>query len=414
MTNSKNIIATYYLKPSKDISLKEASKKLADEHSLGMWTSKGVKIDHLSRYAAKIININKNLNIVKVSYPIENIDLKDGGIPSILSYIAGDAFGSTYVDCLRLIDITLPNELLRYFNGPKFGIEGVRKLIGAESKKPLLGVILKPSLGMNIDRFEKIIEIASKLGVDVIKDDEKMINPSYLTIEKRLKKAMDIINKNSKKTGKQTLYAINISLKPHILLEKAREAVKKGANVIMINAIVEGIGIIQSLVEDQDINVPIYAHRTMHATMTRSNCFGISMVVLAKLLRIAGADFIHCGSISKRHATQEEFIANLGDAIVNNMGMIKKSVPVISAGIHPGNINAHIKFIKDMNPEYVYDVLFMVGTAVYAHPDGVKAGIKALQQAIEVSMSGKDFLKESQNLRELRRAINYFGYIDGY
>ena len=44
-------------------------------------------------------------------------------------------------------DVFFPEKLVKSFLGPKYGIEGVRKLLGIE-ERPIIGTIIKPKLGL--------------------------------------------------------------------------------------------------------------------------------------------------------------------------------------------------------------------------------------------------------------------------
>ena len=47
---------------------------------------------------------------------------------------------------LKLLDIDFPESFVKDFQGPKFGIEGIRKYLGAENR-PLLNNMIKPCTG---------------------------------------------------------------------------------------------------------------------------------------------------------------------------------------------------------------------------------------------------------------------------
>ena len=54
----------------------------------------------------------------------------------------------------------------------------------------------------------------------------------------------------------------------------------------------------------------IHGHRAMHAAFTRSHQYGISMLVIAKLARLAGVDSFHTGTVvGKMEGGKEEVVA---------------------------------------------------------------------------------------------------------
>ena len=83
---------------------------------------------------------------MKIAYPEELFE-KDN-VPNILSSIAGNIFGMKAVKAIRLEDVSFPKSILKSFSGPKFGIEGIRKMMKIK-EQALLGTIIKPKLGLN-------------------------------------------------------------------------------------------------------------------------------------------------------------------------------------------------------------------------------------------------------------------------
>jgi ribulose-bisphosphate carboxylase large chain len=146
----KNVVATYYVE-GRDISIDEAGVKIAAEESIGTWTQVSTATEWVVKnLAAKVFEHkleDKNTGIIKIAYPDILFDFETGGIPNILSIVAGNLFGSGSLQNVRLIDLQLPKEAVSFFKGPKFGIEGVRKIVGTiESRRPHLGTIIKPRL----------------------------------------------------------------------------------------------------------------------------------------------------------------------------------------------------------------------------------------------------------------------------
>ena len=60
---------------------------------------------------------------------------------------------------------------MKDFQGPKFGINGIRDILHAYNR-PLLNNMIKPCTGYTPDVGEKLFYEASAGGVDIIKDDE--------------------------------------------------------------------------------------------------------------------------------------------------------------------------------------------------------------------------------------------------
>jgi ribulose-bisphosphate carboxylase large chain len=83
-------------------------------------------------------------------------------MPNILSSVAGNVFGLKALKNLRLLDIEFPKHLLDSFKGPAFGITGIRKLLKV-TKRPLVGTIIKPKLGLETQDHTKVAYEAGRL-----------------------------------------------------------------------------------------------------------------------------------------------------------------------------------------------------------------------------------------------------------
>ena len=79
--------------------------------------------------------------IIQIAYPAHNIGDQ---IPLLLATVYGECASS---GALKLLDLQLPASFVQAFTGPKFGLEGIRELAGAEDR-PLLVAIMKPAIGL--------------------------------------------------------------------------------------------------------------------------------------------------------------------------------------------------------------------------------------------------------------------------
>ena len=406
----ESIIATYLIiSPDPDkLPLDKCADALADEQGLGLrgLPNREEYYNALKDYVVEVIDIievKRGVGIVKLAFPTDHLDYEIVDIPNILNLIAGDAFGSRYVKKLKLIDVDFPESLIKSFPGPKFGIEGIRKIVG-EKKLPLIGVIIKPSLGLKPEKVAEIVYKAGIAGAHIIKDDEKYSSTKYSRFSRKMKVISKSLRKVEEETGREVLYAINITGKLSNLVERAKKAIQCGLNALMVPIITMGFGALRMLAESDEINVPLYAHRTMHASFTRDQYHGITMRVINKLTRLAGADFQHIGAMIGSHKEPIPEIKIRYRYVTQPWYNIKPSMPVLSAGIHPGNIEANMRLLKEN------DVLFMVGRGVYFYKGDVEIGVKALVQAVIAAYENKPIEEAMNKFKELKKAIEILGY----
>src|ERR1700686_73626 len=105
---------------------------------------------------------------VTLSWPIDTLG---PSLPNLLATVAGNLFELKPVTGLRLLDIRLPQEFGAAYPGPRFGIAGTRRLAGVEGR-PLIGTIIKPSVGLGPEETAAVVEDLCRAGIDFIKDDE--------------------------------------------------------------------------------------------------------------------------------------------------------------------------------------------------------------------------------------------------
>ena len=110
---------------------------------------------------------------------------------------------------VRVMDIDLPEPWSGH-PGPQFGVTGSRQLMGV-NEGPIIGSIIKPSLGLLPEQTALVIKTLCEAGVDFIKDDEKLMSPGYSTLEKRVKAIMPVIDAHEQQTGKRVMYVFVIS-----------------------------------------------------------------------------------------------------------------------------------------------------------------------------------------------------------
>ena len=179
-----DLIATYYFRPKSGVTADFAAQAISEEQTTGTWTTLSTVNDHTAyvhAYDGEVMSIDPAADggyLTKIRYPYEIFE--PGNIPQYLSVIAGNLFGLGKLEAVRLLDIDIPDALRRHHTGPKFGIEGVRKIVGTEvSRRPHVGTIIKPKVGLTPKDTAAVAYEAAVGGVDLIKDDETLTNQQF-------------------------------------------------------------------------------------------------------------------------------------------------------------------------------------------------------------------------------------------
>jgi len=385
------LICEFYLDPQ-GLSLWEAAGGIAAESSIGTWTDLTTVKPYINRLKATVFQIEGNN--CKIAYPAELFE--PGNMPNILSSVAGNVFGLDALRHLRLNDIHFPEKLVNSFLGPKYGVEGVRKITEIKGR-PLVGTIIKPKLGLNTVDHAKVAYNSWLGGCDIVKDDENLSNQAFNPFEDRVIKTLEARDKAEEETGEKKVYLINITASSDELLRRADFVKENSGRYAMIDIITCGFSTLHQL-REQDTGLLIHAHRAGHAAFTRSTQHGINMRVIAKVSRLLGVDQLHVGTaVGKMSETREEVEANI-KALVDPMHGIKPVLPVASGGLHPG-------MVPDLMDIFGKDFIMQAGGGIHGHPEGTVKGAVAMRQAVSSVLKGIDINDYAKDHKELDLAL---------
>ncbi len=400
MNDMQDVIAHYYFRPDNRTTPQEAAQAIAEEQSTGTWTTLTTQLDYVRRLDGVVESVEESGRgyLTAIRFPAELFE--QGNVPQYLSVVAGNVFGLGRLEAVRLVDVEFPESLVR-FNGPNFGIEGVRKLLGTHDR-PHVGTIIKPKLGLNpADTADLAYEAASG-GVDFIKDDETLTNHAFCPMVDRVEAVMARLDEAKDETGRLVLYAVNVSDRADRIVERAEEALERGANTLMVDVITCGYSALEALAEEPGIHVPIHVHRTMHAAMTRNPEHGIAMRPIARLVRMMGGDQLHTGTVSGKMGGNAEEVILDNHALTDPWYGFRPVFPVASGGLHPGKVHAELETLGT-------EIVLQAGGGIHGHPDGTAAGARAMRQAVDAFLEGVSATEYAKTHVELARALNLWG-----
>ena len=401
----KDLLATYYFRPKEGVDAAYAANAIREEQTTGTWTDlstvneETAYVHALDGSVEDLVELPDGGYLTKICFPHEIFE--KGNIPQYLSVIAGNLFGLGKLEAVRLLDIDLPENLAGC--GPKFGIDGIRKIVGTEvSCRPHIGTIIKPKVGLNPKDTAQVAYEAALGGLDLIKDDETLTNQTFCPLFDRLEAVMDALDRAKDETGKQVLYAVNVTTGGDRIVELAHKAVSAGANMLMVDVLTAGFSAIQALADAPGINVPIHVHRTMHGALTRNPHHGIAMRPIAKLVRSAGGDQLHTGSVSGKMGSKAGEVIADNREITKPLSYLKPVFPVSSGGLHPGKVAAEIAKLGT-------DIVLQAGGGIHGHPEGTTAGTRAMLQAAEAAILGIPAREYAASHPELAAALAKWG-----
>lgn len=406
------VIATYYLELGSGVDVLAKTTSFAVGQTIGTWLPvPGITPEIRNRHEGRVVGI--------FSAPAFDTDTGDGqgsfgyflrialpvinfgaSLPMLLTTLLGND-ASTSVEA-KLVDLELPDSLTAELPGPQFGVEGIRQLTGV-SDRPLLLNMIKPCTGLTPEAGADIFYETALGGIDLIKDDELMANPSYSPVVDRVKAYTEAGRRAFDHTGKDTIYIPNITDRPDRLLENAQRAVEAGARAVMVTYATVGYGALHALAETVD--VPILGHFAGTGPYFEGARSGMSAPLAAGLLpRIAGADMILTTTPYGGYPIRRLQYLRTVHQLLLPRPHIRPAMPIIGGGVHPGTVS---RYVDDLGS----DIVLGAGGAIQGHPGGPASGVRAMRQAIDAKAAGTPLAEAAKEHEELGQAIEAWGSI---
>ncbi len=420
---SERVSARYWIETA--FSLEHAAATMAGEQSTGTFLRVPGETDELrERHAARVESIQeldsagapslpgagvpKNLTgpavyrraEVTLSWPISNMG---PSLPNLLATVAGNLFELKPFSGLRLLDVSLSAAFLNKYQGPQFGVEGTRRLCGVHAR-PMIGTIVKPSVGLSPEATARLVEALVEGGIDFIKDDELQADGPHCPFGERLRAVMEVIRRNAERTGKNVMYACNITGEIDEMLWRHDAVAEAGGTCVMVS--VNSIGLPALVALRRHCRLAIHGHRNGWGLYGRSPAIGMSYIAYQKFWRMAGVDHLHVNGLSNKFCEPDDSVIASAKECLTPMfaepGRGCEIVPVFSSG----------QSAKQAPDTYralgATDLIYAAGGGIMAHPSGVGAGVRSLRQAWEAAVAGIPLHVYAESHAELRDALRKF------
>ncbi|QVL46696.1 MAG: ribulose 1,5-bisphosphate carboxylase [Thiocapsa sp.] len=335
---------------------------------------------------------------VRIAHPHRNFGPR---IPNLLSAVCGEGtFFSPGAPVVKLLDIHFPDAYLNRFDGPRYGVEGFRDLLGVYDRPIFFGVI-KPNIGLAPEAMAELGLQGWLGGLDVAKDDEMLCDTDWCSLEQRSALLGSARRRAEAQTGTAKVYLANVTDEVDRLTDLHDMAVKNGANALLVNAVPVGLSAVRMLA--RQTRVPLVAHFPMIAAMSRLERFGISSVVMTKLQRLAGFDVIIMPGFGGRMFMSDAEVCRNAAACLEPMGHLRPSLPVPGGSDWAGTL----KRVHDALG--TRDFGFVPGRGVFGHPMGPRGGAASIRQAWDAVAAGIPIEDHAIHHVELSAAIDAFG-----
>jgi ribulose-bisphosphate carboxylase large chain len=446
--NGEYLLCVFHFLPGKNLNTLQAATEIAAESSTGTNFTVKTETDFSHEMNALVYKLDLKKELVWIAYPWRLFD-RGGNVQNILTYIVGNVLGMKEISALKLLDVWFPPSMLEQYDGPSYTLDDMKKYLGITKKKdrPVLGTIVKPKMGLTSAEYAEVAYDFWAGGGDFVKNDEPQANQDFCPYDKMVLYVKEAMDKAVKETGKKKVHSFNVSAADYDTMIERCEMIRNagfepGSYAFLIDGVTAGWMAVQTLRRKYP-DVFIHFHRAMHGAFTRpENPIGFSVLVLSKFARLAGVSGIHTGtagvgkmkgspkeditsangilkllsqghffeqSWSKVPQTDRDVLRLVKEDLAHHVILendswrgVKKCAPIISGGLNPTKLKEFIDLIGTT------DFITTMGAGCHAHPDGTRAGAKALCQSLEAYQKKISIKDYSKNKPELKKAIEFF------
>lgn len=399
-TDDDYVVATYFF-AFRSQKLAEAVAEISYHATTGVkHAPPGSLLDQCSARPAGVdaFDATGRLGLLHVAFPLKMLLQPDGHLTSsdLLHTTAGAIIFDVYENQdARLVNLNIPERVLRTFPGPAYGPAGLRAATGRSPTEPAFGTILKPTAGITPEEVEHLVaQVAGCPLFMFVKEDEDLYpNLDYSPVKDRTQRAMDAVRaKHAERGGRGLLYAPHVSGAPHEIVATVEAALEAGANAVMFSESFASGAVrqVREATRHRERPPALYGHNAGIGVKTR----GIWREVIDLLARLDGIDFRQTAPV--RPGTP--FLRPYGQEWVASEAALSRPLPGINAtmlvragALDQGNLGLNLADAERRGIQE--NVLFLAGSAINSlkneagHVEA-RIGIESMQQAIAVHRSG--------------------------
>jgi ribulose 1,5-bisphosphate carboxylase large subunit-like protein len=340
------------------------------------------------------------IGLVQMAFPLKMMLQPDGHLTStdILHTTAGAILFDVYENQdVRLVDLRIPERVLRTFPGPAHGSSGLRRLAEFGESEPAFGTILKPTAGITPEQVGTLVEEAASCPLFLfIKEDENLYpHLEYSPVAERTRRAVASIQRaRDRRGGRGLIFAPHVTGAPHEILATLEAVLEAGATGVMFSESFAGgtVRMVREATRSLAQPPAIYGHNAGIGVKTRG---GIWREVIDLLSRLDGIDFRQTAPVR----SGPPFIYPYGQEWLASETVLTRPLPGINpvmiaraGGLDQGNILLNLQDAAERGLSA--HVLFLAGSAINSINNGAgkadpKLGAAAMMEALEAHRSGE-------------------------
>ncbi|MFA6030719.1 MAG: RuBisCO large subunit C-terminal-like domain-containing protein [Elusimicrobiota bacterium] len=308
----------------------------------------------------------RDLHRVEIDY---NPLLGGGRLPQLLNLVFGNV--SIYPE-VRLVDLRLPDAFLARFRGPRYGVEGLRRLLGVHGR-PLLATAVKP-MGAGLEHFERVVRDFALGGGDIVKDDQNLADETPADFLRRVERCQRAVEEADRSTGRRALYLPHLTGTQEELEERLRALHGLGVRGVLACPAILGLENTRSFAEKHGL--VLMAHPAFSGTLYAGREPRVDPgLYLGTLMRLVGADVSIFPNAGGRFAFTPEDCAGVSRRLAEPLGTLKAAFPAPAGGMR-------FESLAGMAERYGAESVFLVGGALLSHHEDVRRGTEAFLGAM--------------------------------
>ncbi|MGH6611408.1 MAG: RuBisCO large subunit C-terminal-like domain-containing protein [Burkholderiaceae bacterium] len=363
MNTSLRINAIYCLHVPPDEAERRA-QQLALEQSVEMPATSVFDRHVLDTMVARVESITIN----EIGSPIAWLSLSAETVGGDAGQLMNMLFGNCSLQPdVELIDIDLPDELALMWGGPNHGVEGMRRLTGADDR-PLTCTALKP-IGSTSDALQSMCTIFASAGIDVIKDDHGWADQRNAPFADRVRVCQAAVARaNAERRHGHTLYAPSLYGHYQQMCVQIESARSEGVQAVLIAPMVCGVATLVAL-KREFADITFLAHPSLGGLRIAPS------VLLGKLFRLFGADAVIFPNHGGRFAYSREVCRAIASNNTQLWHGLKPSLPTPAGGMS-------IERTAEIVAEYGRDSMLLIGGALVGQPNQMAARSAEFVEAV--------------------------------
>ena len=290
-------------------------------------------------------------------------------ILQLLNVIHGN---SSMFNNVKVIDVKL-NKLSKNFPGAKFGIDGLRKIIGHE--KAIIAPVIKPQ-GLSPDDLASIAYKCALAGADIVKEDHNLVNQPYSLFRERVEKISLAVKKANTESGNQCLYFPHVASNFFEIENDIKFAQSFGVGGIMLIPSLVGYSLIHSLSKNDEFDLPILTHPSFSGAYVLSHNTGFTHnMFYATLQRLIGSDMSIFPNVGGRFNFSKDECLSIASDCKSNLGPGKAIFPCIGGGMS-------LKTAALMKKMYGNNAVYLLGGSLLRYGDNIGEGMYEIKKAL--------------------------------